>query len=301
LTGALATGNLNGSMLRPLAQVFRGLLIASAFFFFWAGAFVMTWTLCPVARWVVRDELRRWRGVQRIVKQAFRLFHGYMRALTLLEMRAVGPLRARPPGPLVMVANHPTLVDVTAILATYDDVCCVVKSSLMRSFFVGGLLRTCGHIDGGDGQAMSGAEVMREARRRLDAGMAVLIFPEGTRSPPGGMHSFRRGAFELAVRSGVPLWPLVMTCNPPALSKGLPFWKQPEKVARLRIEPAEALTLAGVAGARAESRSVEALFRDRLGIAPPGGTVEPARSRSHRSLAGAGLRGTPRDEASPPA
>ena len=284
-------------MLRPLAQAFRGLLVASAFFFFWVGAFVLTWTLCPLARWAVRDELRRWRGVQRIVKRAFRLFHEYMRVLTLLEMRALDPRTPRPPGPIVMVANHPTLVDVTAILATYDDVCCVVKSSLMRSFFVGGLLRTCGHIDGGDGEAMSGAEVMREARRRLDAGMAVLIFPEGTRSPPGGMHSFRRGAFELAVRAGVPLLPLVVTCNPPALSKGLPFWKQPERVARLRIQPADALTLTD--GGRAECRSVEALFRDHLGIAPAAVSAEPARSRSRPAMAGAALRGTPRDEASP--
>ncbi len=284
-------------MLRPLAQAFRGLLVASAFFFFWAGAFVLTWTFCPLARWWVRDELRRWRGVQRVVKRAFGLFHEYMRVLDLLEMRAIGPLVERPAGSIVMVANHPTLVDVTAILATYDDVCCVVKSSLMRSFFVGGLLRTCGHIDGGDGEAMSGAEVMREARRRLDAGMAVLIFPEGTRSPPGGMHSFRRGAFELAVRARVPLWPLVVTCNPPALSKGLPFWRQPDRVARLRIQPADPITL--TYGGRAECRSVEALFRDRLGIAPAGVTAEPARSRSRPARAGAALRGTPRDEASP--
>jgi 1-acyl-sn-glycerol-3-phosphate acyltransferase len=281
-------------MLRPLAQVFRGLLVASAFFWFWAGAAVLTWTMCPLATLLIRDELRRWRFCQRVVKQTFRLFHGYMRALTLLEMRAVGPFVERPSGPIVVVANHPTLVDVTAILATFDDVCCVVKSSLMRSAAVGGLLRACGHIDGGDGDAMSGVGVMGEARRRLDADFAVLIFPEGTRSPPGGMHAFRRGAFELAARAGVPLWPLMLSCDPPALSKGVPFWRQPERVAHLRIEPGE--VLAPSSDARALRALVEGRYHKRIGVEPS--SVEMPRPRSRSSFPGLVRRGAARDEAS---
>jgi 1-acyl-sn-glycerol-3-phosphate acyltransferase len=282
-------------MSRALAQAFRGLLVASAFLWFWVGAAILTWTMCPLAAWLIRDDARRWRTCQRVVRRAFRLFHGYMRALTLLEMRAVGPVAGRPPGALVIVANHPTLVDVTAILATFEDVCCVVKSSLMRSMAVGGLLRACGHVDGGDGDAMAGVATMSAARGRLDAGFAVLIFPEGTRSPPGGMHAFRRGAFELAARAGVPLWPLTLTCNPPALSKGIPFWKQPERVARLRIEPGE--VLAPSSDARGLRAMVEGAYRQRLDIAPEV-LVEAARTRSSAALPSVARRGTARDEAS---
>jgi 1-acyl-sn-glycerol-3-phosphate acyltransferase len=283
-------------MLRALAQVFRGLLVASAFFWFWAGAAMLTWTMCPLATVLIRDELHRWRFCQRVVKQTFRLFHAYMRSLTLLEMRAVGPFVERPSGAVVVVANHPTLVDVTAILATFDDVCCVVKSSLMRSFAVGGLLRACGHIDGGDGDAMSGVGVMSEARRRLDAGFAVLIFPEGTRSPPGGMHAFRRGAFELAARAGVPLWPLMLSCNPPALSKGVPFWRQPECMAHLRIEPGE--TLAPSSDARGLRAKVEGSYRNRFDGAAEPSSPERPQLRSRPSFPGLARRGTARDEAS---
>jgi 1-acyl-sn-glycerol-3-phosphate acyltransferase len=167
--------------------------------------------------------------------------------------------------PLVVVANHPTLVDVTAVLARFDGLCCVVKAGLIRNVFVGRLLRMCGHIDGGDGGAMSGAAVMQEALRRLEAGISVLVFPEGTRSPPGGLNAFRRGAFEIASRAGVRVRPLVLTCNPPALSKGVPFWRQPERMARLRIQPTPAID---VRDARAVCGAVEASYRQRLGIAP---------------------------------
>jgi 1-acyl-sn-glycerol-3-phosphate acyltransferase len=232
--------------------------VASAFFWFWVGAGLLAWTLCPVLILAYRDEARRWRVCQRIVRGAFRLFHAYMEVLTLVELRVIGT-RTRPPGPLVIVANHPTLVDVTAILSTYDDVCCVVRETFMKNVFVGRLLRTCGHVAASEAEGLAGAGAVEAIRRRLDAGMAVLFFPEGTRSPPRGLRPFRRGAFEIATRSHTPIWPLLMTCDPPALSKGLPIWKHPERIARQCIEPRE--PMAPPSDGRSGCRDAEAFFR----------------------------------------
>ncbi len=185
-----------------------------------------------------------------------------MEVLTLVELRVVGQHSARPPGPLVIVANHPTLVDVTAILSTYDDVCCIVKEALIKNIFVGLLLRTCGHVAAADAEGIAGVGALDAVSKRLQAGMAVLFFPEGTRSPPLGLRAFRRGAFEVAARAQVPIWPMLVTCDPPALSKGLPIWKHPERVARLRIEPTAILV--APANGRSVCRETEALFRGRL-------------------------------------
>ncbi|HEV3192125.1 MAG TPA: lysophospholipid acyltransferase family protein [Polyangiaceae bacterium] len=281
-------------MLRGLIQAFRGLLVASAFFFFWGGAVVLSWTLCPVLTLTHRDEVRRWRACQRVVMRAFRLFHGYMRVFRLVETIVEQDAVARPSGPLVVVANHPTLVDVTAILASYDNLCCVVKASLLENVFVGPLLRMCGHITASDGEPMSGAAVMQEAQRRLAAGMSVLIFPEGSRSPRGEMRSFHRGAFELAMRCRVPLWPLVVTCNPPALSKGLPIWKHPVRMARQRIHPGESFSVGE--DARGSRQKVEARYRERLGLEPRAQCAEDLRPRVRTPAAAAPLGGASRDE-----
>lgn len=236
--------------------------MASAFFWFWVGGVVLAWTVCPVLILAYRDEPRRWRRCQRIVKRAYQAFHRYMELLALVELRVVGDQGPRPPGALVIVANHPTLVDVTAILSKYDDVCCIVKETLIRNVFVGRLLRTCGHVAAADSAGIAGVGSLDAVLRRLEAGMAVLFFPEGTRSPPLGLRSFRRGPFEVAARAHVPIWPMLVTCSPPALSKGLPIWKHPERVARLRLDPAEVM-LAPVDG-RATCRDTEARFRERL-------------------------------------
>jgi len=281
-------------MLRGLVQAARGLLVASAFFFFWGGAVVLSWALCPVLTLTHSDELKRWRACQRVVMRAFRLFHGYMRVLRLVETVVEQDAMARPSEPLVVVANHPTLVDVTAILASYDNLCCVVKASLLENIFVGRLLRMCGHITASDGEPMSGAAVMQEAQRRLAAGISVLIFPEGSRSPRGEMRSFHRGAFELAMRSGVPLWPLVVTCNPPALSKGLPIWKHPVHMARQRIRPDACFRLRE--DARTSCRKIEALYRERLGLEPRPQCAEALRPQVRTPAAAPPLGGAPRDE-----
>jgi 1-acyl-sn-glycerol-3-phosphate acyltransferase len=300
--------------------VFRAFLVASAFFFFWTGAVVLSWTLCPILAVACPDEGRRWRTCQRIVKPALRLFHAYMRTLRLLEVHhsrhpssspcssqdsawvaappeGREPAGGRPAGALVIVSNHPTLVDVTAILSHFDDVCCVVKASLADSVFVGRLVRTCGHIRAG-GEAMSGAALMQEALRRFDVGLAVLIFPESTRSPPGGLHPFRRGAFELAVRARVPLWPLLLTCDPPALSKGLPFWRQPDRVALLRVQPGDLKT--DLRDSRSACQTVEALFVEGLRVsssATSSAQASPARQKavSRAVPLAVGLEGTSRD------
>ncbi len=269
-------------MVRGVVQLFRAFLVASAFFWFWLGGVVLAWTLCPVLIVIYRDEARRWRVCQRIVKRAYQAFHGYMELLMLVELRIVGGCAARPLGPMVIVANHPTLVDVTAILSRYDDVCCIVKETLINNVFVGRLLRTCGHVAAADSEGISGVGALDAVLLRLQAGMAVLFFPEGTRSPPLGLRPFRRGAFEVAARAGVPVWPMLVTCDPPALSKGLPIWKHPVRMARLRVEPGELMDVP--ASGRAACKGTEAVFRGRLF----GGTVEvadPSKGRYSASVA----------------
>ena len=73
------------------------------------------------------------------------------------------------------------------------------------------------------------------------AGASLIVFPEGTRSPEGGMGPFQRGAFEIACRAGVPIVPLYLRCNPSALRRDQRFWAHPDTCARLTIEVDEAV------------------------------------------------------------
>lgn len=70
---------------------------------------------------------------------------------------------------------------------------------------------------------------------RLRAGRTVVLFPEGTRSPRRALHPFHRGAAHVALRAGVPLEPVAISCIPGMLGKGQPWWDVPERPGQFTI------------------------------------------------------------------
>jgi 1-acyl-sn-glycerol-3-phosphate acyltransferase len=131
---------------------------------------------------------------------------------------------------------------------------------------VGQLLRSLGHVSAGDGSLMSGAAVLDGMQERLREGFPVLVFPEGTRSPLGGMHRFRRGAFEIAQRAGVPVIPLFLRCDPPALGKGTPVWRHPRRCPTLTVHVDAPVDTNGP-DPKDLCKNIERDFRSRLGLA----------------------------------
>ena len=256
-----------------LYRVVRVPAVASAFAGFWFFAVVLAWVVMPLvaidALFHRGERSARVMRCQRILAFSFRAFHGYMRALRLVDAR-VAPLPPRADGDTrgrVLVANHTTLVDMTAMLAEYPRVCCVAKDSMARSPFIGRLLRLCGFIAAGT-ETMERGAAIDDACRWLDAGFDVLLFPEGTRSPPGEMHPFQRGAFEIAKRAGVSIIPIVMTCEPSALTKGRPFWRHPDECAVLTATPKAEISWKSCINSRTLRGDVESMYREWLGLRP---------------------------------
>jgi 1-acyl-sn-glycerol-3-phosphate acyltransferase len=74
-----------------------------------------------------------------------------------------------------------------------------------------------------------------QAVARLNAGGSFFVFPEGTRSRTGELLPFRKGAFVMALRAGVPVVPMAITGARDAMQKGSPIIR-PATV-RLRLGP----------------------------------------------------------------
>ena len=174
-------------MPRRLYLLARVGLAGLAFLSFGVGAVLLAWVVLPLARWRRRraPPLERAAACQRWVQRSFVVLHGYMRACGLLhfEPRRVD---ARVPGArFVIVANHPTLVDVAALAATFGRLTCIAKRPIFRAPVVGAIVRACGYLDGGGDDVFAGADVVGQALERLAADMPVVVFPEGTGSPAG--------------------------------------------------------------------------------------------------------------------
>lgn len=282
-------------MIQPFVAIARILLTGIAFVFFWTGGTILSWVILPAIRLRVRERWPRARACQSAVRRGFRMFHSYMHRAGLLDYdyRRVPPLPAELRGkPFVMVSNHPSLIDVTAISSAWDALCVVAKHPLFRSPMVGGLLRQCEHVDGGDGSPLSGAAVIEEALVRLAGGIPVLIFPEGTRSPAGSasLRKFKRGAFEIACRAQVPILPVLVRLDSPVLLKSQRWYQSAERRrVRMTVEPLAAIPVAELAaGATALARRAEARYREALQI-----TGDPAKTSVAQTAALSGSEAHP--------
>jgi len=245
-------------------RALRTMMVAFCFAAFWSGAVVVGWLWLPIAGLWPGSRVDKMRRLHRTVRRGFGLFHFVMHALRLYHRTS--PVQALRPAtsPVVLVANHPTLCDVTAIASLFPNVVAVARTGFAKNPLLGRLVRGCGFVP-------TGHHVIRDCEERLRMGFDVLVFPEGTRSPVGGsLHPFHRGAFELAARAKVPIVLLKLTCVPPALSKGLPIWKVSDRMAVLTVEPIE--TMAPAASglpSRALCRAIEQRYRDLFGYAVP--------------------------------
>lgn len=176
--------------------------------------------LALAAVFPVRNTLRRTRLLQTIIRRAFAGFHGYLRWIRFLHYHPIDPCPSDV-GACVVVANHPTLTDALALLASVPGACTAVRADIYDKYFIQPLLRGAGHFSAGSGNPLSGASVVQTSVDRLAQGFRVLLFPEGTRSPTaGGMHPFGRTAFEVACRADVPVVAVIIHETPPWLGKG---------------------------------------------------------------------------------
>jgi 1-acyl-sn-glycerol-3-phosphate acyltransferase len=112
-------------------------------------------------------------------------------------------------GPLIIVSNHVTYADpVLVSIPVRRRVYYMAWNALFGVRGLAWLIRRLRafpvEIESADPKAT------REAVRLLQAGEAVMIFPEGGRSPDGCLQRFKPGAFRLACSLGVPLLPVTI-------------------------------------------------------------------------------------------
>jgi 1-acyl-sn-glycerol-3-phosphate acyltransferase len=112
-----------------------------------------------------------------------------------------------PTQPCVLVANHITYFD-PVVLASLVPLTAVAKREVSTWPVIGELSRKLGTLYVTREDAHSGARCLREALRSLDAGVSVLVFPEGTTTPGDGVLPFKRGIFGAAARANVPIVPV---------------------------------------------------------------------------------------------
>lgn len=179
----------------------------------------------------------------------------------------------------VVVANHESTADPFLLSSLPWDMRWVAKEELFHLPVIGLLMRFGGDIPLRRGSGDSVRAMLDECRRTLAAGMSVMIFPEGTRSPNGALLPFKDGAFELAISMKAPILPIAVAGTRECRPKGSKWFGAARAMAQV-LEPIETASLGSsdVALTREKTREriAEALapLRDRLGLVRENGLAD---------------------------
>jgi 1-acyl-sn-glycerol-3-phosphate acyltransferase len=207
-------------MRTELSRCWRILASALCFAVFGLGGLLLNtlgfkllklWTPSPEQR---SQYARLW------LHHLFRFFVRLMCGLGILRVQVQGLEKLQRPG-LLIVANHPTLIDVVFLISFLRRANCVVKADLWRNLFTRGTMHTADFLC-----ANSGAELIELAKYSLQRGDHLIIFPQGTRTHTQNK-PLHRGAAQVAVRTHTNITPVRIYCTPPMLTKTRPWYKVP--------------------------------------------------------------------------
>ncbi len=201
-----------------------------SFVAFGVGGLLLRIVVFPLLNIFIWERQMRVKWARLVIRLSFRGFIGLMRVLGVLRYDITGLERLERHG-LLILANHPTLLDTVFLMAFVKQADCVVKGKLWDNPFTHGPVRAAGYINNDTSTGL-----VDDCIASLRSGGNLIIFPEGTRTPHDGAIKLKRGAANIAVRGMCNITPVAIRCTPPTLRKGDKWWHIPVRRMHFNID-----------------------------------------------------------------
>jgi 1-acyl-sn-glycerol-3-phosphate acyltransferase len=188
----------------------------------------------PVLNIVIHRRQLRSMLARHLIGFSFRCIVGLMRIMGVFRYEITGIERLKRNG-LLILANHPTLIDIVFLMAFVKRADCIVKSGLWRNPFTHSTVRAAAYVRNDD----HGVRLIEDCVAAIRRGGNLIIFPEGTRTSSNGSLVLKRGAAHIAVRGSCNITPVLIRCTPPMLAKGQKWWRLPHHPSHFTIAVGE--------------------------------------------------------------
>ena len=179
-----------------------------SFFIFGLGAVVISIIAFPVMKLLFPNPKKFRTAGHRFISYLFRFFICVMTIIGCSYLTTPDKKRFRHLKSKIIVANHPSLLDVVMLISLIPNADCIVNAYLSGKNILHIIVRQL-YIP----TSLTHEEIMQKCTESLHEGNCIIIFPEGTRSLPGGQNPYKKGAARIALMSGCPLVPVYMGGN----------------------------------------------------------------------------------------
>lgn len=244
-------------MQQKLNHMYRILGTGFCFVCFGIGGIILSLLVFPAQRLFINDVEQRKSQARRTVHRAFRFFIGLMRHIGIFNFNFSAAEQLGKAHGQIIIANHPSLIDVVALIAMTPNADCVVKAQLFHNPFMRGVINSTGYISNADPD-----KLLDDCAASLAKGNNLIIFPEGTRTTPGQPLLFQRGAANIALRAKRGYLALHIDCSPSTLTKQEQWYQVPATKPGLSIRYLKHLTLDNYVNESSPSLAARQLTRD---------------------------------------
>ena len=153
-------------------------------------------------------------------------FRAYLRLLQAVcgcrfDFSAIEQLRHE--GPLIIAANHPSLLDAVILISRLPNAVCVMKASLMNNPLFGSAARLARYVRN-DGIL----QIIARSCDALHEGGHLVLFPEGSRTVHFPVDPLPPTLGMIARRAGVPVQTVLLDFSTAYLGKAWPLLRPPE-------------------------------------------------------------------------
>jgi 1-acyl-sn-glycerol-3-phosphate acyltransferase len=172
------------------------------FFFFGFSSVILVIFVLPVMRLFIRPKEKFKLCARRLVSSSFRFFIALMHFFQVVELEVENKEEYRRLSSKIIVANHPSLLDVVMLFSLIPNADCIVAGHLNHGI-LRGIVRQLYILNSQDYD-----DILKTCDESLKYGNCIIIFPEGTRTPRTGKPLVKKGAARVALASGCGIIPL---------------------------------------------------------------------------------------------
>ena len=198
------------------------------------GATSLAWNVAALMLYPLLPRATGLRLGRTMIAWGYRVFWFGARCSGMLRLDAAVLDSLKDEAGLIVVANHPSMLDALLVIARVPRGICIMRASLMRNPFLGAGARLARYIRNDPPRGM-----IRSCVTNLQQGGQLVLFPEGTRTLAPPINPFRPGITLIAHMAQVPIQTVIIESESPYLGKGWPIWRTPEFPVVIRVRLGE--------------------------------------------------------------
>ncbi len=177
-----------------MLKIWRSILVLFSFAIFGTGAVILNFTVFPLAKYFIKEENLLY-FYSDIIHNSWKWFVKWLSVTQVirLDIEDISSIKNK-----VIVATHPSFIDVLILIAMIPRTTCVVKHALSKNPILTNLISSIFILDNDNLDS-----IKSQTKTMIEKGFNIIIFPSGTRHRKNEFPKIKKGAATIAMNAGV--------------------------------------------------------------------------------------------------